>query len=518
MSMSSAAVAQPEFVDFDPESATRKVIRPRGQSLLSRLNELYIQFLTFGVGLIYATGLLNGLTAAAEHGFGGHLISVGYGVVPVEYGLVAGFGLLGLAAYWVAGRLGPLAITANQRHWWYSLAINREPLLARGLRRAVWAAAVVGALTTIPVAVISGSNAVVFAGRVLAGALTGAAILALAAFAQTRLAALAQTRLAAPARIQRAARPQGRATSWLLAAASAALGAMLFGTLQGNWVFAVAPAVALIAAALGMRNKLSSVRTTSLLKAGSARGHVQAALTLMDTGELSASLSSGGKRSRMKLPGTPRTAAGALFHAEATVLARQPARLGRWGLGLAVVPLTGLVRTFDSPVILLPALLAAAIFSSTAAAGPLWQLRMAPSLDALLPISRTASRWVHVALPVMLMGLWTTAAAGFFVLAGGFRVELLVLGAAAGGGLGAGMLRRAFRQQEDLTKLVYLMQLGRSGPAMLGTRIRGYVLCLFALVPLALGMLFNAPELLVTPAVVLNVVLLVIGVTTADRP
>ncbi|MGO4857086.1 DUF6297 family protein [Arthrobacter sp. 2MCAF14] len=512
--MSTDAVAQPEFVDFDPESATRKVIRPRGQSLLSRLNELYIQFLTFGVGLIYATGLLNGLTAAAEHGFGGHLISASYGVISVEYGLVAGFGLLGLAAYWVAGRLGPLAITANQRHWWYSLAIDREPLLARGLRRAVWAAAVVGALATIPVAVLSGSNAVVFAGRVLAGALTGAAILALAAFAQTRLAAPARPQRPA----QRPARPQGRATSWLLAAASAAIGAMLFGTLQGNWIFAVAPAIALIAAALGMRNKLSSVRTTSLLKAGSARGHVQAALTLMDTGELSASLSSGGKRSRVKLRGTPRTAAGALFHAEATVLARQPGRLWRWGLGLAVVPLTGLVRTFDSPIILLPVLLAAAIFSSTAAAGPLWQLRMAPSLDALLPISRTASRWVHVALPVMLMGLWTTAAAGFFVLAGGFRVELLVLGAAAGGGLGAGMLRRAFRQQEDLTKLVYLMQLGRSGPAMLGTRIRGYVLCLFALVPLALGMLFNAPEVLVVPAVVLNAVLLVIGVTTADRP
>lgn len=506
--MSTAALTPPVFVDFDPERATRNVIRPRGQSLLSRLNELYIQFLTFGVGLIYATGLLNGLTAAAEHGFGGHLLSGNYGVVPVEYGLVVAFGLLGLVAYWVSGRLGPLAITANQRHWWYSLAIDREPLLARGLRRAVLAAAVVGALATVPVAIISGSNAAVFAGRILAGAFTGAAVLALAAFAQTRLAAPAG----------RPVRPQGRATTWALAGLSTILGAMLFGTLQGTWIFAVAPAVALVAAALGMRNKLSSVRTTSLLKAGSARGHVQAALTLMDTGELSASLSSGGKRSRVRLPGTPRTAAGALFHAEATVLARQPGRLWRWGLGVAVVPLTGLIQTFDSPIIVLPVLLAAAIFSSTAAAGPLWQLRMAPSLDALLPISRTASRWVHVALPVMLMGLWTTAAAGFFVLAGGFRVELLVLGAAAGGGLGAGMLRRAFRQQEDLTKLVYLMQLGRSGPAMLGTRIRGYVLSLFALVPLALGMLFNAPELLVTPAVVLNVVLLVIGVTTADRP
>ncbi|WP_306867428.1 DUF6297 family protein [Arthrobacter bambusae] len=504
--MSTAAVAQPEFVDFDPERATRKVIRPRGQSLLSRLNELYVQFLTFGVGLIYATGLLNGLTSAASHGLGGHLISEKYGIVPVEYGLVSGFGLLGFAAYWVAARLGPLAITANQRHWWYSLAINREPLLARGLRRSVWAAAVVGALATVPVAIVSGSNAAVFAGRILAGALTSAAILALAAFSQTRLAE-------SPGAVK-----QSRATSAMFAGASAVLGAMLFGTLQGNWIFAVGPVLVLMAAAVGMRNKLSSVRTASLLKAGSARGHVQAALTLMDTGELGASLSSGGKRSRIKLPGTPRTAAGALFHAEATVLARQPGRLWRWGLGLAVVPLTGLVRTFDSPIILLPVLLAAAIFSSTAVAGPLWQLRMAPSLDALLPISRTASRWVHVALPVMLMGLWTTAAAGFFVLAGGFRAELLVLGAAAGGGLGAGMLRRAFRQQEDLTKLVYLMQLGRSGPAMLGTRIRGYVLSLFALVPLALGMLFNAPELLVTPAVVLNAVLLVIGVTMADRP
>lgn len=509
MSMSTAAVAQPEFVDFDPERATRKVIRPRGQSLLSRLNELYVQLLTFGVALIYAIGLLNGLTDAAKHGFGGHLLSGSYGVVPVEYGLVAGFGLLGLASYWVAGRLGPLAITANQRHWWYSLAINREPLLARGLRRAVWAAAVVGALATVPVAIVSGSNAAVFGGRVLTGALTGAAILALAAFAQTRSAAPTG---------QSPARQQGRATTWTLATVSVALGAMLFGALQGFWIFAIAPAVALVAAALGMRNKLSSVRTVSLLKAGSARGHVQAALTLMDTGELSASLSSGGKRSRIRLPGTPRTAAGALLHAEATVLVRQPGRLWRWGLGLAVVPLTGLIQTFDSPIILLPVLLAAAIFSSTAAAGPLWQLRMAPSLDALLPISRSASRWVHVALPVLLMSLWTTAAAGFFVLAGGFRVELLLLGAAAGGGLGAGMLRRAFRQQEDLTKLVYLMQLGRSGPAMLGTRVRGYVLSLFALVPLALGMLFNAPELLVTPAVVLNVVLLVIGVTMADRP
>lgn len=509
MSMSTAAVAQPEFVDFDPERATRKVIRPRGQSLLSRLNELYVQLLTFGVALIYAIGLLNGLTDAAKHGFGGHLLSGSYGVVPVEYGLVAGFGLLGLASYWVAGRLGPLAITANQRHWWYSLAINREPLLARGLRRAVWAAAVVGALATVPVAIVSGSNAAVFGGRVLTGALTGAAILALAAFAQTRSAAPTG---------QSPARQQGRATTWTLATVSVALGAMLFGALQGFWIFAIAPAVALVAAALGMRNKLSSVRTVSLLKAGSARGHVQAALTLMDTGELSASLSSGGKRSRIRLPGTPRTAAGALLHAEATVLVRQPGRLWRWGLGLAVVPLTGLIQTFDSPIILLPVLLAAAIFSSTAAAGPLWQLRMAPSLDALLPISRSASRWVHVALPVLLMSLWTTAAAGFFVLAGGFRVELLLLGAAAGGGLGAGMLRRAFRQQEDLTKLVYLMQLGRSGPAMLGTRVRGYVLSLFALVPLALGMLFNAPELLVAPAVVLNVVLLVIGVTMADRP
>ncbi|QCO96948.1 hypothetical protein FCN77_03420 [Arthrobacter sp. 24S4-2] len=509
MSMSTAAAAPPVSVDFDPERATRKVIRPRGESLLSRLNELYVQLLTLGVGLIYAIGALNGLTDAAKHGFGGHLLSDNFSLVPVEYGLVTGFGLLGVAAYWLAGRLGPLAIAANQRHWWYSLAINREPLLARGLRRAVWAAAVVGALATVPVAIVSGSSAPVFAGRILAGALTGAAILVVAAFAQTRLAAAGD---------RNPAMRQSRATWWMLAGVPAVLGIMLFGTLQGSWFFAIAPAVVLAATALGLRNRLSSVRTVSLLKAGSARGHVQAALTLMDTGELSASLSSGGKRSRVRLPGTPRTAAGALLHAEATVLARQPARLWRWGLGLTVVPLTGLIQTFDSPVILLPVLLAAAIFSSTAAAGPLWQLRMAPSLDALLPISKQASRWIHVALPVLLMSVWTTAAAGFFVLAGGFRPELLIVGAAAGGGLGAGMLRRAFRQPEDLTKLVYLMQLGRSGPAMLGTRIRGYVLSLFALAPLALGMLFNAPELLVTPAVVLNVVLLVIGVTTADRP
>jgi hypothetical protein len=508
MTMDTAAAAPPAFVDFDPERATRKVIRPRGESLLSRLNELYVQLLTLGVGLVYAIGGLNGFTEAAKHGFGGHLLSEHFSVVPVGFGLVAGFGLLGLAAYWVAGRLGPLAIAANQRHWWYSLAINREPLLARGLRRAVGAAAFVGAVATVPVAIVSGSGAVVFAGRIFAGALTGAAILVVAALAQTRMAAAGD---------RNPARRQVRAPSRMWAGVPAVLGVMLFGTLQGGWLFAAAPAVVLAAAAFGLRNRLSSVRTASLLKAGAARGHVQAALTLMDTGELSASLASGGKRSRVRLPGTPRTPAGTLLHAEATVLARQPARLWRWGLGLAVVPLTGLIQTFDSPVILLPVLLAAAIFSSTAAAGPLWQLRMAPSLDALLPISKQASRWVHVALPVLLMSVWTSAVAGFFVLAGGFRPELLVVGAAAGGGLGAGMLRRAFRQPEDLTKLVYLMQLGRSGPAMLGTRIRGYVLSLLALAPLALGMLFNAPELLVMPAVVLNVLLLVIGVTTADR-
>lgn len=510
MTVSPAAVTQTEFVAFDPERATRQVLRPRGESVLSRLTDLYVHLLTLGVGVLYGTSALNGLTAAAKQGIGGQLLADGYGVVPVEHGLLAGFGLLGIAAYWVAGRLGPLAIAANQRHWWYSLAINREPLLSRGLQRMLWTAASVGALASVPVAIVSGPTPLVFAAQVLAGALTGAAILAVAAVKQTRL-------VERPGRA-RPAHGRGLPTGFVLSGAAATLGASLCGILQGNWAFVLAPTIVLAAAALLLRNKLSSTHTMSLLRAGSVKGHVQAALTSMDTGELSASLSSGGKRGRVILPGTPRTAAGALLHAEATVLARQPGRLWRWFLGLAAVPLAGLVQSLGSPVILLPVLLAAAIVSSTAVAGPLWQLRRAPSLDALLPISTTASRWVHVLLPALLMAVWATGVSWFFVLAGGFRAELLVLGATAGGGLGAGMLRRAFRPPEDLTRLVYLMQVGRSGPAMLGTRIRGYVLCVFALLPLALGMLLGAPELLMLPAVVLNAALLVIGVTTADRP
>lgn len=498
MTTSTAAAAQAEFVAFDPERATRQVIRPRGQSLLSRLNDLYVQALTLAVGLLYATSALSGLAAAANQGVGGRLLPEDYGVVPVELGLLAGFGLVGVAVSWMAGRIGPLGIAAKQRHWWYSLAIDRRMLLSRELRRVLWAAAGVGAVVVVPVAIIRGSTPLVFAGQILAGAATGAAILAAAAFAQTH---------------------HGNPVTRLVkAAAAAALGSFLFGILQGHWSFALAPGGVLVAAAAAIRNRLAGIPTASLLKAGAAKGHVQAALTVMDTGELGASLAGEGKRSKVTLPGTPRTAFTALLHAEATVLARQPNRILRWALGLAVVPLLASIRTFDSPVILLPALFAAAGFSATAVAGPLWQLRRAPSLDALLPVSRTASRWIHVLLPALLMAVWSTAAAGFFVLAGGFRAELLILGAAAGGGLGAGMLRRAFRQPEDLTKLVYLMQLGRSGPAMLGTRIRGYVLGFFGLLPLALGLLLDAPEFLVLPAVVLNGVLLVSGVVTADRP
>lgn len=517
MSAVLGVVAGRSPVAFDPERATRKVIRPRGDTLLSRIGDLYIHMLAVGVVSLYAIGVLNVFNAAAKDGLGGSLIRGSYSVVPAEIGLIAVFGALGVGGYWLAGRLGPLAVAANQKHWWYSLQVDREPLLARNAYRSTLAASAAGSIVMLPVAILGGGGALHIGAGILAGAMTGAAVLSLAALAQVRRSSGGPAS-GGPASAGTVEVGPTAVRSWPLAVAALGLGIVLFYVVEGQWLFLLLPTFVLLAAWLGMKGKLSKVRTAALAKAGSTRGHMEAAIRMLDTAELSASLCRVSKRSLVKLPGTPSTAIGALLHAEATVLARQPNRLWRWVLGLAVVPLAGLIQNFDSPIVLLPLLAAAAIFSATAVAGPLWQLRLAPSLDALLPISRTTSRWVHVALPVILMVLWATVVSGFFVLAGGFRPELLVLGAAAGGGLGAGMLRRAFRQPEDLTKLSFLMHLGRSGPAMLGSRIRGYVMSLFGMLPLALGMLFNAPEVLVLPALALNAVLLAVGVLAADQP
>ena len=57
------------------------------------------------------------------------------------------------------------------------------------------------------------------------------------------------------------------------------------------------------------------------------------------------------------------------------------------------------------------------------------------------------------------------------------------------------MLRRAFRQQEDLTKSGVPDAAWTERTRHAGNQDPGYVLSLFAAVPLALGMLFKAPEL-----------------------
>lgn len=520
---------------FDPSAATRRLCRDRRRAdRFERWGDIYVAVLGVLILLAYVLGLVQFLAQGLRTGGDGVLVRAEVAVVPAAD---AGSALLALALLGVAGllaRLGPVAVDRAQGMWWFSLPVDRGPLLARQLRhRLVWVFAG-GAGAWLPLGLSAGTAGPFgYTGPPWAQLAAGCATLGLEFVLVGLLAAAAQS-----AGIRRGfSRGLGAAgvavvLAFALDAVARALGAFdagaagfLSSTLwpvlpsawpaQGSWLFPAAMLPVVLLGWLLLRPRLRRISTSDLLAAGGTSGQAGNSLALLDVRSLAGSFARGPRRSshvhdlwaRLLPPGRGGTAVGALLRAEALVLLRSGTVWARLLAGLALLAGTVTAHGGGTAVVLCVSTALAAVLAGQAAGAAAAEAARVPGLDALLPLDARTARRAHGLLPVIVLVPWGAGAGallGWAVAGSGAPGDwalLVAIGALCGIGLAGGSLRMAYRPDLDWGSVLQRQVLGRAARPLIGHAVHGMELMLIAVVPWGLALLLTpVPAVLVAVA------------------
>lgn len=514
---------------FDPSATTRRLRRDRRRAeRFERWGDIYIGVLGAGILLAYVLGLVQFLAQGLRDSGAAGLVRPGVAVVPATD---AGSALLAIALLGVAGLLtglGPVAVDRAQGLWWFSLPVDRGPMLSRQLRiRLVWVFAG-GVVAWLPLGLSAGTAGPFgYSGPPMAELVAGCATLGLEFVVLGLVAAGAQT-----ARIRhgfaRALMVAGvlLALAYAIDAVSRAAGAArspfsgLWPVLPsvwpaaGTWLAPAALVPVVVAGWLLVRPRLDRIRTSDLLDAGGISGQAGNSIALLDVRSLARSFSRGPRRSShvrdawarllpARFGGSP---VAALLRAEALVLLRTGTVWARLLVSLALLAGTVTAHGGGSAVVLCVATALAGILAAQAAGAAASEAARVPGLDALLPLDSRTARRAHGLLPVVVLAPWG-ALAGTIMgwgLAGpgapGDWTLLVAIGALCGIGLAGGSLRMAYRPELDWETVLQRQVLGKAGGPLIGHAVHGMELMLIALVPLGVALLL-AP----VPAVLLAV-------------
>lgn len=523
---------------FDPAATTRRLRRDRRRSeRFERWGDIYVAVLGVAILLAYVLGLVQFLAQGLRTGGDGALVRAGVAVVPADD---AGSALLALALLGVAGLLtglGPVAVDRAQGVWWFSLPVDRGPLLARQLRhRLVWVFAG-GVVAWLPLGLSAGTAGPFgYTGPPLPELAAGCATLGLEFVLLGLLAAAAQS-----AGIRRGfSRGLGVlgvvvVLVYALDAVAGALGAVgtraagAAGTVsstfwsllpsawpaQGSWLLPAALLPMVLLGWLLVRPRLGRISTSDLLDAGGTSGQAGNSLALLDVRSLAGSFARGPRRSshvrdlwaRLLPPRQGGTAVGALLRAEALVLLRTGTVWARLLVGLALLAGTATAHGGGTAVMLCVATALAAVLAGQAAGVAASEAARVPGLDALLPLDAGTARRAHGLLPLVVLVPWggvVGAILGWAVAgpgAPGDWVMLVAIGALCGTGLAGGSLRMAYRPDLDWDAVLQRQVLGRAARPLIGHAVHGMELMLIAVVPLGLALLLApVPGVLVAVA------------------
>ena len=389
----------------------------------------------------------------------------------------------------VARKFGPAVVSGPEGYWWLSLPLDRRPMLTGRLVRRlllVWAGA---SVLYLPFGFITDL------GASEQGQFLGAGTFGLAAVCAVLLAALRQAGQgpAMPARevpdLVRRTVP-GPLPGLLL------LGVLSFVPRQaaaGVWGLALVTLAAVVALWLVIWPRLGRIPGRDLIRGGAVSGHAGAAVCLMDPNEVGRALAAdpgavvSTRAGRWYAKGG-RTPFGALLRADTAAFLRTPGLWARPAL-LLLLCLAVLLTGGNQPVSMQLALIALTVCATIPALGALARrTAITPGLDLLLPLSPTAVRLSRMTMPAAALALWTAVFCGALVLLGAGRPMLMGLGALAGVGFGASVVRGAYRVQPDWTVPPADTVFGPVPTAQAGAMIRGLDTTLLALVPLLLGL------------------------------
>lgn len=379
--------------------------------------------------------------------------------------------LVGIAL--IARRVGPVTVSRAQAAWWLPLPVDRRPMVLPAFRGRLVLVGVVASAAYVPFSVLTALDRSPWAHAGSAVTFGAGALLAVAGAAILRLAP-------GSARVFRAAVLVG-----LLPVA------VLPFLAPSAWSLVVVLTVAGIVLAY-LLPRLGDVPGAELQRGGAVSGHAAASIFLIDVNELRRALAAEPR------PGTSRR--GARFYAKPTrravtavvradivaFLRLQPAPVGplMW-LGISVA---AALITPTLPVLLQLGVILVAGCATAAGTGTVARrTAVLPELDALLPISLVLARCSRMLMPALSLALWMSALTGALVAVSSGPSSLILLGAIAGAGMGAGAVRAATRPHTDWTTPPVETPFGSVPRDQVSFLLRGVDMTVLSMAPILLA-------------------------------
>lgn len=516
--------------DFDPVRATHRLRREhRWAERYDRWGDIYITIFGVVILLAFALGLVQLLAQGLREAAAESLVREDIVVVPEAD---AGSALLLLALLAVASllsRMGPVAVDRAQGLWWFSLPVDRVPMLARQLRNRLGWVFIAGAVLWLPLGLSAGTaSRYGYSGPPL-GELAAGSVTLGAEFVLVGLLVAAGQVLHVRRVIGRGLRLLGvlLVLAYAVDAITRAAGTARFlapgiwaglpsaWPSTGSWSI---PAILLLVSVLGwvvVRPLLGRIPTSELLEAGGISGQAGNSLALLDARSLVGSFARGPRRRThvrdlwprvmpVRFTGSP---VRALLRAETLVLLRTGSVWGRLLISLALLAGTVTAHGGGTAVVLCVATAVAAALAGQAAGAAAAEAARVPGLDALLPIDAVTARRAHGLLPAIVLSVWGALAGTIlgWALAGpgapGHWILLAGIGALCGIGVAGGALRLAYRPELDWDAVMQRQMFGRGAGPLIGHAVHGLELMLICVVPLALAVLgASAPAVLLVAA------------------
>ena len=373
-----------------------------------------------------------------------------------------------------ARRLGPVTVSRAEGAWWLPLPIDRRPMVLPAFRRRLASVGAAAFVAYLPFSILTAIDRAPLAHAVVAATFGGGAVLAVS------IAAILQSN---PAR-SRSLRA-----------------AVLVGSIPATFLLFLAPAAwSLVLTLLGASALAAYVLSRSggipgeeLERGGAVSGHVGASIFFLDLNEM-----------RRALAARPRPAAtgrGSRFYARpacgvlaAVVRADVVAFLRLQSA--PVVPLVWLgiciAVALITPALPVPLQLGVILIAgcvTTAGTGTVARrTAVIPELDALLPVAPALVRSSRMLMPSVAMATWMGLLAAAFAALGAGPPSVILLGALAGVGMGAGAVRAATRPPTDWTMPPVETPFGSVPRDQMSSLLRGTDMTVLAMIPALLAL------------------------------
>lgn len=374
----------------------------------------------------------------------------------------------------LAGKLGPLSVNGAESTWWLTLPVDRRPMVLPPFIRKVCLTAGGAAVLYLPFSLVTSLDRTPVE-HLLAALTFGAA----GAMAVT-LAAVQQLALLRPR--------SGTAITVAVLFCSSVLTVLL----PPPWPTALV-AVAAVGLLAVVVPRTGRARGAELVRGGSVAGHAAASLFMMDANEVLRAVGSTTKR----LDGGraagfySRPAAGplkALIRADVVAFLRLNPPVMPPILWLAACTSILLVEGGLPEFAQLGIIVISGCATASGMGAVARKAALVPELDAMLPLHQALVRTSRALMPCLAMAAWMAVLSGILVVLGAADPWLVLVGALAGIGMGAGTLRAATRNPPDWTAPPVETPFGPVPRAQLGSLMRGLDVTILAMVPVLLAL------------------------------